>query len=302
MNSMEHTAVKKLKLANGSEWNFVPTGDTVGVVEKAASLLGLSNGSPRSGTNIIFVLGDPRVQNKAAPGIDQYPELHHLPANGWKPLYLGEIRLWTHSVVSDVLCEVNGLAGNIHEVTRLYLSLLPLYNQVVYSGGLPFHAAMIEHAGKCVLITATSGTGKSTCCRRVPDPWKPLCDDETVLVRTGREYRAHPFPTWSNYLSGRTEIPCNVQQSLPPAGIFFLEQAQIDQVLPVKNSMAAHALFNSAKHVYYKFNIYLTKDELYNLNRKLFENACELSQSVPIFKLQASLGGQFWEEMDKVLQ
>jgi hypothetical protein len=34
---------------------------------------------------------------------------------------------------------------------------------------------------------------------------------------------------------------------------------------------------------------------------KLFENATELAKAVPAFRLQVSLEGRFWEEMEKVL-
>jgi hypothetical protein len=34
---------------------------------------------------------------------------------------------------------------------------------------------------------------------------------------------------------------------------------------------------------------------------RCFQNACELAKTIPAFSLRVSLGGRFWEEMERVL-
>ena len=225
-----------------------------------------------------------------------------LPEHGWEPHDTHAFRLWTHRDATDVICEISDEGDQRFRLLRMRLFLYPVYRRAQESGGLPFHAALVERDGRGVLLAAPSRTGKSTCCRRLVAPWFALGDDETLFVRDDKgRYFAHPFPTWSEYLGGRSQRTWNVERHVPLSAIFFLERGETDQSLPVGQGKAASFINESAAQVGQRTWIRLPREEKRRLRRKAFDNACELAKVIPAFKLRVSLNGRFWEEMEKVL-
>jgi len=45
----------------------------------------------------------------------------------------------------------------------------------------------------------------------------------------------------------------------------------------------------------------MNHDEEKLLKKNLIDNACQLARAIPVFKLQVSLNGKFWEEIQNVL-
>jgi SynChlorMet cassette protein ScmC len=132
--------------------------------------------------------------------------------------------------------------------------------------------------------------------------WKPLCDDETLVVLDKqKKYRAHPFPTWSDYFWKRAENTWNVQYSVPLGGVFFLQQSETDEVVSLGEAEAAILMNESAIQVCQKFWRRLDRENLRKLRRELFNNASEMAKRIPAFILRVSLHGRFWEEMEKAL-
>ncbi len=111
----------------------------------------------------------------------------------------------------------------------MWSSLAPIYLREQLFGGMPFHAGLVERDYMGFLISAPSGTGKSTSCRRIPPPWKPLCDDEVFIVKDSKgTYKVHPFPTWSEFFNGRKRHHLErFKRAVPLSAIFFLEQSKI---------------------------------------------------------------------------
>ena len=110
------------------------------------------------------------------------------------------------------------------------------------------HATLLEYQGQGIILAAPGGTGKSTCSRRVPPPWRACCDDEVLVVKSpdGR-YLAHPFPTWSDYIWQRAENTWQVEKALPLAGIFFFKQSlEEDRVKPLGGALSALSATRSA--------------------------------------------------------
>jgi SynChlorMet cassette protein ScmC len=164
------------------------------------------------------------------------------------------------------------------------------------------HAALLELDGKCILLAAPGSTGKSTSCRRLPDYWNPLGDDEALVVLDHENgYRAHPFPTWSEYWRKSSDKTWNVQHSAPVRTIFFLEQAENDEVIPLGEGVAAVSINQSATEVSKRHWRKLDVETKRPLAKLQFGNACNMARSIPSFTLRASLHGRFWEEMEKTL-
>lgn len=224
-----------------------------------------------------------------------------LPRWGWKPRDLSKFRIWSHSDVADVICEINRGDQN-QDLVMMRHSVYPIYHRAQDSGGLPLHAGLIERGGKGLVLAGPREMGKSTCCRRIPPPWRALCDEETLIVRDDqKQYQAHPFPTWSNFQRRRSERTWNVQQRFPISAMFFLEQADTNEVEPIGQGEAAVYINQSATEVFRRTWYCMDREEVRPLKKKLFENASDLARKVPTFKLRVSLKGRFWEEMEKVL-
>jgi len=223
--------------------------------------------------------------------------------NGWYCYDHKTLRIWCHANMPDVVCEVNNDAGDVIGIINMWNSLQPIYQRSTNLGGLPFHAALVELDGRGILLAAPGDTGKSTCCRRLPDYWRALCDDETLVV-SGKEkrYRAHPFPTWSDHLYGSSEKTWNVQYSVPVAAMFFLEQAEADEAVPVGQGEAAVLMSDSASQICQRFWRRMDIKDERSFRVEIFHNACEMAKRIPAFRLRVSLHGRFWEEIEKALE
>lgn len=213
------------------------------------------------------------------------------------------LQFWFHCETPDVLCDIGTGEGTALDIIRMWQALYPIYQRAQDLRGLPLHAALVKCKKKGVLLAAPGNTGKTTCCSRLPHAWEVLCDDETLVVRNSHgQYLAHPFPTWSNYLKRNYEQTLDVQQYVPLSSIFFLEQAKIDEVIPIGQGKAAVLINQSAMQLCYRNWRNLDLEEKRALKKKLFDNACELAKTVPAFMLRVSLYGRFWEEIETVLK
>lgn len=292
-----------IHLANGQGWRIILTEGVKSWVAKLASILELGacdrNGHPR----LIFIWrksGEESWRDSVCRLNTTRTE--GLPVSGWNVRNLEWLRVWYHSDVPDVICEMGAQEEDEHDILRMRLSLQPIYQRAQDSGGLPLHAALVEWNATGILLAASANTGKSTCCHRLRSPWKTLCDDETLVIMDDqKQYLAHPFPTWSDCLVKGVNRTWNVQDSVPLSAIFFLEQAGADEVLPMGQGQAAVLAYQSAIQVGHRNLMNLHREEIRIHKRKLFENACDLTRSIPAFKLKVSLLGQFWKEMEKAL-
>jgi SynChlorMet cassette protein ScmC len=189
-----------------------------------------------------------------------------------------------------------------YQFINMWYALLPIYYRSIYKRGLPFHSGLVEWNRRGIILAAAGGVGKSTCCRRLPDHWRTLSDDETLVVLDQQDiYRAHPFPTWGDYLNKRKEKTWNVEYSIPLAGIFFIRQSETDGVEPLGEGKAAILITESAMQVCEKFCRSLDKENKRRLRKNLFNNASEMAKKIPAYRLLVSRHGRFWKKMEQVL-
>jgi SynChlorMet cassette protein ScmC len=289
-----------LRPADARGWHISATPDARPWLDRLASIMELRIHEPNGDPQLIF------IRNLSCKAAYWEASRSELPQNGWSLHDFKALRVWLHSGVPHVICEIGPKRGhNLDlDIFRMLLSCYPIYHRAQDSGGLPFHAALIEleRNGSGVLLAAQGNRGKSTCCRRIPPPWHALCDDETLVVRhDSRRYHAHPFPTWSDYFFRRAQRTWNVERHVPLSAIFFLEQADADTALPLGQGEAAVRIFRSAMQVWDGRCFHLDEEQKEALRRRCFENACEFAKAVPAFILRVSLFGRFWEEMENVL-
>jgi SynChlorMet cassette protein ScmC len=179
---------------------------------------------------------------------------------------------------------------------------LALARACVPHGGLLMHGALAEREGLGVLLLAPGGTGKTTASRRLPAPWRSVCDDTTFLQRgAGGQWRARPWPTWSRFPEDSPGESWNVQAALPLCALFHLKQAPHDGVTPLRPGRAAGRLAQSNEEASLLMTYGLTPEHARALRRQRFDGLCALAQEVPMFTLELSLAGAFWQEIEKTL-
>jgi SynChlorMet cassette protein ScmC len=183
----------------------------------------------------------------------------------------------------------------------LHLSLV-VVRQTQARGGLLLHAALAERDGWGVILAGRGRVGKTTASRRLTSPWRSLCDDATLVVRDERgAYWAHPWPTWSNFMSGGPGGTWDVEHAVPLKAIFFLEQAQQDGVEPVATGQSVCLLVELAEHTSWFMAHGQERDVARKLRLQRFENICSLVKTMASYRLHLSLDGAFWEAIEHVV-
>ncbi len=289
-----------LHLADGRSWGVRACGESRQWTDEFARILGmeLCNGIPDAVLRMQRAAPAPsrgrNLQSKLPAG---YPE------EGWQIRTSPGLELWSHPDVKETF----GVLGNYRDpgsvLYQMRFALYPLYEETVLQGGLPLHAALLEHDGRGILLAGRSEVGKSTACRRVPDWWEPLGDDMALVVRdTSGRYHAHALPTWSILRSGQQDRTWNVGHSVPVAGIFFLVQAETDEIVYPGGGAASVMLDSASVMVFRSVNSVTGPIDGSPLRRNVYSNAASMVSSVPCFVLRLSLTGRFWEKIEEALE
>ncbi|HGE69725.1 TPA: SynChlorMet cassette protein ScmC [Candidatus Poribacteria bacterium] len=221
----------------------------------------------------------------------------------WKAYDYNACRIWYGVQSNDVIVEYKSQEPSKDDkYVAMWITLCFVYLKCLKIGALPTHSGLAEYNGKGVLFVAPGGTGKSTTCRRLPSPWKALCDDENLIMPDkDNKFRVHPFPTWSDYFWDRANNKWDIHQSVPLSAIFFLERADNDEVVQLPKDKSSIYMTGTAYQVLAKAIIRMSKDEQSEIMRQVFNNAFDILNSVPVYKLNISLTGRFWEKIEQVL-
>ena len=292
-----------LSLSDGCSWALSGIDKCGGWVDKFAGIMELEetrlNGSPElifcssgQANEILDQMTNASIHKRKSSG----------DGNSWYFHDHNSLRIWYHNNIPDIVCELKDIRDPAGEFINMWFALLPIFKKSIFRGGLPFHAGLVEWGGRGFLLAAPGDTGKTTCCQRFPRPWQPLCDDETLVVSDKeKKYRAHPFPTWSDYLWKRSDKTWNIQYSVPLFGVFFLEQSETDAIERLGEGRAAVLMTESATQVCNKFWKKSSEENQRLFRRELFNNACEIARKIPAYRLCVSLDGRFWEKMGQAI-
>lgn len=302
VTTIDHHKAYLFSLSCGLAWEFGScegSDEEVGAwVDRFASYMGLECGAASSARRLWFGKIYPGSGTGEAsfflPGLPA-----HVPAADWRAQGNYGMLLLRHPGVRDIYCGLypNGKPA----VARMRRPLVPVFEEAIRAGGLPLHGALVESQGVGVILVGRSGTGKTTCCRRLPSGWQVLGDDMAIVVPNAEgDFRAQPLPTWSAFESGGNGWPCRANHSVPLQALFFLQQEPEDGVEPLAGARTALVVERACEEALLLFDLFSPEQGSF-LGRHIFENAVSLAASVPAFRLRVSLNGRFWEEIEEAL-
>lgn len=270
-----------LCLADKQCWRFQAEAPLHDWLIKFATVLSLRTDVLSSTMTITF-----RIRNRDAAALPM-------------PMYdFGILALRPDGSAAGWFCDIDTAFEGDFIIDRMIYALYAVYRETVRHEGLPFHAGLVEKDGAGILLAGSSGTGKSTACRRLADLFDILCDEETLIVRdTDGRYLAHPFPTWSGLAGHADPLPSwPVQKALPVAHILFLEPSDEDALLPLVQARAAMMMTKTALEKC-RWGL-LNPEDKRATQRRVFENACLLARSVPASSCRATLSGPLFETIN----
>jgi hypothetical protein len=226
--------------------------------------------------------------------------------------YITHGRLFAVHYASDYLTAILLIDPEIFSLNHQVLIDIALsmigtikYVMLVATGcWTPAHCALVEINGKGALICAPGGTGKSTCASRLTTPHQALAEDCALVLQTGDDFIAQAMPAWSLVTSEHKKVKdinfdCTATVKL--SGIFFLEQSKFDAVEQL-NAHIALGYTNSTFNDHMRwFLTHLAPVEIKKLRLNVFNLATALTAKLPAYRLSATLDGNFWDVMDKVL-
>jgi len=299
--SSEVSKTYHLSLAAGQSWKLMAAAEESFFLAKLASIMGLKHGEGINCPRLILS-GEYSLAEKGPVWRLGRAMREGLPREGWREIDCRSTRIWIHHEVEDVIYEHFSDDGQTPEPNKFCLYLFPIYRKALESGGMPVHAALLEFEGNGVMLAGPGDTGKSTCCRRLPPPWKVFGDEETVVIKDheGR-YLAHPFPTWSDIYERGLKKSWDVGRSVPLSAIFFLEKSEKVEVESIGRAQAAMQFNRLAREKLTRGSWSEDLEEKFRFTRRLFENVCDLVREIPSYTLRTNLTGRFWEQIEKVL-
>lgn len=287
--------VYSLNFSNGLSWYFIATDKTDGWLDRFAAIMKLKpekTWPEAHPSRCIFFL-----KNKNP--YDYYPDL---PANGWKEYGTRPLKIWSHIGLPGYICQISRIDNHMLDIITMWQLLSFIYAEEDERGSIPLHGAFVRHGEKGVLIAGRSGSGKSTLCRRLSGLWRAVSDDQSFIVDDIKgHYRVHPIPTWSDYLTDKSSKTYDTGYSLPVSAIFFIEQSDKDNVIPMGEEQAALSIYASSIEPHRFLSWDRNIDEERRIKVRNFDNACRIAKSIPAYALQATRYGRCWEKMEEVL-
>ena len=136
-----------------------------------------------------------------------------------------------HSVVDlyhDSLTKSIYLEGGLSSLTFFPTDQILLARILPARNGCYLHSSGVILDDRGFLFVGHSGSGKSTITNMLKEKGKILCDDRNIIRKWEDGYYVHG--TWSH-----GEIPDVSSASAKLKGIFFLNQANFNQIVPIEN-------------------------------------------------------------------
>jgi SynChlorMet cassette protein ScmC len=169
-------------------------------------------------------------------------------------------------------------------------------------GGLIVHGGLAEKDNKGIVFSGKSGAGKTTAINRLPDPWKPLSDDNTLIIRDDNgAYWAYPLPTRSRFKEQGLGGTWNVQHCVPLKGIFFLAQDSNDRLRPLDINDAIYLINRCASGAMMPIFEIAAPERKKRAVMQILDNSIAMARAIPAYIFELSLTGSFWNDVEREL-
>ena len=207
-------------------------------------------------------------------------------------------------VEKPTFCQLSPAKNNDDLAVQMMKVALFFCSQAETRGGVLIHGGLAEKDGVGIILAGPGDIGKTTASRRLKFPWKSLSDDCTLIVKDKKgTYRAHPWPTWSDFMFGGQGGSWDVQKSIPLKAVYLLSRNDKDYVEPIGEGQAACMLNESADQAWLALaNDFEDDEQRKAMNIQRFNNICEMVKKVPVHLLHISRNGSFWEKIEKSLE
>lgn len=282
-----------LKVIDGTYWGFRSTASIIDWLENLAKIMQL---------NITQYFNINKYLTFIERGNDILSEDIKL---NWKIFKQGSaFCIWTHSDFDEIIIELNTKFLNHNEIKYIYMwsSIKQILKYYVFKGVGPMHCGSANLNGKGFTIAAPGGVGKSTSIKRLPDYYKPLCDDLTLIIKKDSNYYIQPMPTWSDHLESNNFTTFNTSLAVPLYAIFFLKQSFTDKIKKLNKIESIQYINQSFIQCWESYINRLDKLERKKISNKLFENSCSLAKDMNCYLLETTLKGKFWLLIEKELE
>jgi SynChlorMet cassette protein ScmC len=296
-----HASSAMLRLNGSFSWRVMAL---AGMEREVLLIKDLLELLPANGDHTLYriILTSTGARNRKAPIVPLHGDRAGT-GDGWQHIELPQVDVYTRNDAPDTICDLQNAATDASKDSWLPYVLCPVYLRVIDAGGAILHAASVERDGEAFLLPGKSGTGKSTCCRRIKPPWQALCDDLTLAI-PGRNggFIIHPLPTWSAILWEGEAATWTVERGVPLRAIFFPEHGTEDEALPIGQAEASVQLWRSALQATRPWTGSHNAVNRSRMGRQLLNTIAGVVKSLPAFRLRVAKDGTFWKEMERVLK
>jgi SynChlorMet cassette protein ScmC len=298
-----------LRLSGSQQWVFIDMLDNVRILAPLWRALHLYPARELT-SPIIAILQSPVLGTPVDEIIKQLPSSlqRHWATAQWQPLCIKGTRVWLRPAIFDAIIAIPEELFGGNETASLSCRaasavLFALYQKVMVNGGMPLHSALIRRGKAGFLLVGKSGSGKTTCCRRIPLPWEALADEELVVSRLPRkDYYADPFPNLSDITirSARVSHGAALRGSRVTA-LLFLEKGTADAIGPINKAEAAMCLVRAAEEVSMR-DAYDGSSGAALRRIAQMKWAIQCVRDLPTLRLSASLHGAYWMLLEQVYE
>ncbi len=174
--------------------------------------------------------------------------------------------------------------GGLGALTMAPTDQILLARLLADRSGCYLHSDGIKIDEEGYLFVGHSGAGKSTIATLLQDKGEILCDDRMIVRKWQDGYQIHG--NWSH-----GTLPIVSASSAPLKGIFFLEQSQTNQIIPVETPMAS-----IAKLLGCLIKPMVTKDWW----EKVLNLVEDLAGSVPCYQLRFDKSGDIYHRLKEL--
>ncbi|MEI6287464.1 MAG: SynChlorMet cassette protein ScmC [Bacillota bacterium] len=271
------TAAYNLQLANGFTIGYRSTLRAQAALAEFAEIYQLSRNARPPDYNVVVTFSDE----------------HHVARQEMANCETG------YAVIGDLQQLINHADyWLLHYLQLQRIGLHGLRNAAMQTVAVPVHCALAVCNGGGYVFAGSSGVGKSTLYDKMQAPWRAVCDDNALIVKSGNSYFVQPLPTWSRFMYDEGGYPVATAEYFPLRGVYFLTQADCDECRPIETAEAILRLRKSAEEA--SFIWQMPKDERISLNGLFFERACEIIRQTPHAELFSTVAGRPWLEIERL--